>query len=86
MGLIIVDDIEKVHRSFTKFITEVRNMECEDSLHFLNLSSLEISHLRNDLIEMFKIIHNIYDPKLLIIFLLFQLTSNGSDSFVNVIL
>ena len=58
-----VDDIEKVQRSFTKFITEVRNMEYEDRLHFLNLPSLEFRRLRGDLIEMFKITHNIYDPK-----------------------
>ena len=58
-----VDDIKKVQRKFTKFISEVRFLEYEDRLTALKLPSLEYRRLRGDLIEMYKITHNIYDPK-----------------------
>ena len=57
------DEIERVQRTFTKLISEVRNLEYEDRLMYLNLPSLEFRRFRGDLIEMFKITHDIYDPK-----------------------
>ena len=58
-----VDEIEKVQRTFNKLISEVSNLEYEDRLILLNLPSLEFRRLRGNLIEMYKITHNIYDPK-----------------------
>ena len=57
------NSIEKVQRSFTKYITEVKDMDYNDRLKYLNLPSLEFRRLRGDLIEIFKITNKIYDSK-----------------------
>ena len=57
-----IDDIEKVQRKLNKFISEVRFLEYEDRLTALKLHSLEHRRLRGDIIEMYIITHNIYDP------------------------
>jgi hypothetical protein len=54
--------IEGVQRRFTKKVIGVSNLEYEDRLRSLKLPSLEYRRLRGDLIEVFKIAHQLYDP------------------------
>ena len=57
-----IDNIESVQRNFTKRIIGMKNLEYHERLNSLNIPSLEFRRFRGDLIEMFKICHNIYDP------------------------
>ena len=54
--------IEKVQRHYAKKIVGFKNMPYEERLKALRLPTLAYRRLRGDLIEMYKIIHNIYDP------------------------
>ena len=54
--------IETVQRHFTKNIEGMNTLEYEERLRKLNLPTLEFRRLRGDLIETYKITHNIYDP------------------------
>ena len=54
--------IESVQRNFTKKIHGMSNKSYQDRLKLLNLPSLEFHRMRGDLIEVYKIIHAIYDP------------------------
>ena len=56
-----IDRIEKVQRHFTKRITNVKTLSYHDRLKTLKLPSLEYRRLRGDLIEVYKITHNVYD-------------------------
>ena len=57
-----IADIEKVQRHFTKRIHCAKNLEYEDRLRLLQLPSLEFRRIRGDLIEVFKILNEKYDP------------------------
>ena len=61
--------IENVHRRATKELPGMRNLTYIERLKLLKLSSLSYRRLRGNMIEVFKIIHNLYDiqssPKLL---------------------
>ena len=54
--------IEDIQRQFTKRIYGMANKSYSERLEILNLPSLEFRRLRGDMIEVFKIIHKIYDP------------------------
>ena len=54
--------IESVQRQFTKRIIGMRNHEYNQRLRLLDIPSLEFRRVRGDLIEMYKICHNLYDP------------------------
>ncbi|CAF0888952.1 unnamed protein product [Brachionus calyciflorus] len=54
-----INRIEGVKRRATKIISELRNLENDDRLVKLNLTSLEERRLRGDLIEQFKKVKNI---------------------------
>jgi len=56
-----VKEIEDVQRRFTKKLIGVQDMDYEDRLIFLKLPSLEYRRFRGDMIEVFKILHNLYD-------------------------
>ena len=56
-----VDNIESVQRQFTKRIDGLYNMSYSERLKHLKLPSLEYRRLRGDLIEVYKIMHKIYD-------------------------
>ena len=56
-----IDSIEHVQRFFTRCIIEVKELSYEDRLKSLNLPSLEFRRFRGDLIETYKITHEIYD-------------------------
>ena len=53
--------IEKVQQHFTKRINGLKDLSYEERLVKLKLPSLEYRRLRGDLIEVFKIVNNIYD-------------------------
>ena len=57
-----IDRIEAIQRHFTKRVEGMKDMEYPDRLYTLRLPSLEFRRLRGDLIEMFKMTHEIYDP------------------------
>ena len=57
-----IDLIESVQRHFTKHIIDMKDMDYSERLKVLNLPSLEYRRFRGDLIEMYKICHNKYDP------------------------
>ena len=55
--------IEHVQQSFTKQISGMRKLNYEDRLSRLRLPSLAYRRLRGDMIEVYKILNNLYDPK-----------------------
>ena len=55
-------EIEKVQRQFTKQIKGLRNLSYQERLSQIKLPSLEFRRLRGDYIEVYKIIHQLYDP------------------------
>ena len=71
------DDVEKIQRTFTKLISEVRHFDYEERLVLLNLPSLEFRRFRGDLIEMYKITHNLYDPKTTFSLFTFSINQQG---------
>ena len=58
-----VKAIEDVQRRFTKRIVGADKLSYEERLMKFNLPSLEYRRLRGDLIEMYKIFNNKYDPR-----------------------
>ena len=58
-----IDKLEQIQRSFTKCIIGLKDLDYEKRLEKLRLPSLEFRRIRGDLIETYKIIHNLYDPK-----------------------
>ena len=54
--------IEMVQRHFTKNVEGLNTLSYTKRLKKLNLPTLEFRRLRGDLIETYKITHNIYDP------------------------
>ena len=57
-----INQIESIQRHFTKYIIGMKDMSYEDRMRSLNLPSLEYRRLRGDLIETYKMCHNLYDP------------------------
>lgn len=55
------DLIENIQRRFTKRIVGIGDFEYEQRLRMLKLPSLEYRRRRGDMIEMYKIMHKIYD-------------------------
>jgi len=58
-----IQDIEKVQKRATKLIINLKNMSYMDRLQRLKLPTLKYRRLRGDMIEVFKITHEIYDPE-----------------------
>ena len=56
------ESIEAVQRRFTKRIVGNHDLTYEQRLEKLNLPSLEFRRRRGDLIEVYKIVHKLYDP------------------------
>ena len=54
--------LESIQRHYTRYIIGTDNLSYEERMKFLNLPSLEYRRLRGDLIEVYKICHNLYDP------------------------
>ena len=57
-----IDHIEKVQRQFTKKIYGMHKLTYTERLRELNLPSLEFRREREDMIETYKIINNVYGP------------------------
>ena len=57
------EDIENVQRRATRQIPALKNMSYTERLKKLNLPTLKFRRIRGDLIETFKIVKGIYDPK-----------------------
>jgi len=54
-------EIEKIQKRATKVVIKFKNKSYIDRLIYLNLPILKYRRLRGDMIEVFKITHNIYD-------------------------
>ena len=57
-----IQNIETIQRHYTKRIIGMKNLDYTSRLRALKLPSLEYRRLRGDLIEMYKMTHNLYDP------------------------
>ena len=57
----LINDLEKVQKRATKMVRSCKNMHYMDRLKFLQLPTLKYRRLRGDMIEVYKIINNIYD-------------------------
>ena len=57
-----IDLLENIQRSFSKRVLGMYNLEYCQRLEKLNLPSLEFRRMRGDLIETYKVLHDIYDP------------------------
>ena len=53
------DNIERIHHKATKLISSIRNLSYQKRLEALNLTTLVERRQRRDLIQMYKIMHNI---------------------------
>ena len=58
-----VERLESVQRNYTKNVIGMRELSYEQRLSRLRLPSLEYRRLRGDMIEVYKILQNLYDPK-----------------------
>ena len=59
----LIDDIESVQRRATVLIPEIKKLSYPERLQKLGLPTLAYRHARGEMIELFKIISNIYDDK-----------------------
>jgi hypothetical protein len=55
----LIDKLETVQRRFTKRISPIAHLSYQERLAALNLEPLEIRRLRFDLIQYYKILHNL---------------------------
>ena len=67
-----VDKLESVQRRATKLIPGYAGLSYPERLAKLSMPTLSYRRIRGDLIEVFKIINNIYDPKITENLLLFS--------------
>ena len=75
------NQIESVQRHFTKVIIGMKDLDYSQRLEQLNLPSLEFRRLRGDMIEVYKILHEKYDPETTSTLL--TLTSSNSSTRSN---
>ena len=54
-------EIEKIQKRATKLVIKLKNKSHMDRLTYLNLPTVKYRRLRGDMIEVFKITHNICD-------------------------
>ena len=57
-----IDEIEKIQRNYTKNIIGMKDLEYGERLRTLKLHSLEFRRIRGDMIQVYKILNNLYDP------------------------
>jgi len=60
-----INSLERVQRRATKLIPELRNLPYEERLKKLKLPTLVYRRLRGDMIELFKMVHGIYDSQVI---------------------
>ena len=56
-----IDTLEKVQMRATKLICKNKNLSYEERLRLLNLPTLKFRRHRGDMIELYKIVHGMYD-------------------------
>ena len=56
-----IEAIEKVQKRATKLVISVKHLQYEERLHRLKLPTLKYRRLRGDMIEVFKLLNNLYD-------------------------
>jgi hypothetical protein len=57
----LIYDLERVQKRATKLISACKNLKYNDRLLYLNLPTLKFRRARGDMIEVYKILHGIYD-------------------------
>ena len=58
-----IKQIEQIQRDFTRHVYGMKNLEYAQRLRCLKLPSLQYRRFRGDLIEVFKLTHDLYDPQ-----------------------
>jgi len=58
-----IETIEKIQKRATKQVKQIRHLSYSERLRKLNLPTLRYRRHRGDMIEVFKILHNIYDKE-----------------------
>ena len=58
-----IKQIEQIQRDFTRHVYGMKNLEYAQRLRRLKLPSLQYRRFRGDLIEVFKLTHDLYDPQ-----------------------
>jgi len=53
--------IHKIQKRATKLVIKLKTKSYTDRLFYLNIPAQKFRHLRGDVIEVFKIMHNVYD-------------------------
>ena len=56
-----IEAIEKVQKRATKLVISLKKLPYKERLLQLNLHTLKYRRLRGDMIEVYKIIHDMYD-------------------------
>ena len=56
-----IESVESVQRRATKLIPKIKNLTDPEKLKALNLPTLSYRRVRGDIIDVYKIISNIYD-------------------------
>ena len=59
-----ITDLENVQRRATRQIPAVKGMSYQERLRRIRLPTLRYRRLRGDMIEAYKLLHNVYDPTL----------------------
>ena len=60
-----IEEIEKIQKRATKLINNLKNKTYRERLLHLKLPTLTFRCMRGDMIEVFKLTHNIYDESVL---------------------
>ena len=77
----LIDMIENIQRHFTKRIIGMKSLDYNVRLYNLKLPSLEYRRLRGDLIEVYKMTHNLYDPLTTSSLLTLNVSTTRSNKF-----
>ena len=77
----LIDMIENIQRHFTKRIIGMKSLDYNVRLYNLKLPSLEYRRLRGDLIEVYKMTHNLYDPLTTSSLLTLNVSTTRSNNF-----
>jgi len=77
-----IEEIEKIQKRATRLIIELKHKPYKERLIHLNLPTLKYRRLRGDMIEVFKIIHNIYNVKVSLQLMLNERTNTRGDNYL----
>lgn len=70
----LINDLEKVQRRATKLFKRCSRLQYVDRLKLLNIPTLKFRRVRGDMIEVFKILNNLYDSDVS-----FRMTMSGDS-------